>query len=193
MIGRPVTVLFVGLALFFVPHLLPMFPGQHTALMARWGERGYRGGFSLVSAVGLVLIVVGYAYADRGPQLFAPLAAAPAIAPWAMLLAFILFASSHAPSHLRAVVRHPMLLGILIWSGVHLAANGDLRGTVLFGAFFAYAAIDLVSVLQRGAAASFAPRGRADLISVAAGVAAALLLMFFHRVLFGTAVVSFSV
>jgi uncharacterized membrane protein len=187
------TLLAVGLALFFVAHLVPMFPGQRAALVARLGERGYRGGFSLVSVVGLVLIVAGYAYADKGPQLFAPLAAARAIAPWAMALAFILFASSHAPAHLRAAVKHPMLLGILIWSAVHLAANGDLRGTVFFGAFFAYAAIDLVSVLGRGAVASFAPRTRADLISVAAGVVAALLLMFFHRVLFGTAVVPFGV
>jgi uncharacterized membrane protein len=170
-----------------------MFPEQRAALVARWGERRYRGGFSLVSAVGLVLIVAGYAYADKGPQLFAPLSAARAIAPWAMMLAFILFASSHAPSHLRAAVKHPMLIGILIWSAMHLAANGDLRGTALFGAFFAYAVIDLVSVLQRGAVTSFAPRPRADLISVGAGVVAALLLMFFHRVLFGTAVVPFGI
>jgi uncharacterized membrane protein len=188
-----VTVLVVGLALFFIPHLLPMFPGRRAVLVARWGERGYRGGFSLISAVGLVLIVAGYVYADKGPQLFAPLAAARAIAPWAILLAFILFASSHAPSHMRAVVKHPMLLGTLIWSTVHLAANGDLRGTVLFGAFFAYSIIDLFSTLQRGATASFAPRGRADLISVAAGVVAALLVMIFHRPLFGTAVVPFGV
>jgi len=187
------SVLVVGLALFFLPHLLPMFPGRRAALVARWDERGYRGGFSLVSAVGLVLIVVGYAYADRGPQLFAPLAAARVLAPWAMLLAFILFASSHAPSHMRAAVKHPMLLGLLIWSAVHLAANGDLRGTVLFGAFFAYSIVDLVSVLHRGAAASFAPRGRADLISMAAGVVAALLVMIFHRLLSGTAVVPFGV
>ena len=125
------TVLAVGLALFFVPHLVPMFSGPRAALVNRWGERGYRGGFSLVSAVGLLLIVGGYIYADKGPQLFAPLAAARVIAPWAMLLAFILFASSHAPSHLREAVKHPMLLGTLIWSAVHLAANGDLRGTVL--------------------------------------------------------------
>jgi uncharacterized membrane protein len=182
-----------GLLFFFLPHLLPMFPRLRAALVARWGDRGYRIGFSLVSAVGLVLIIVGYAYADRGPQLFEPLPAARVIAPWALGLAFVLFATSHAPSHIRATVRHPQLVGILIWSAVHLAANGDLRGTVLFGAFFAFAIVDLVSVVQRGAVASFAPRGRADLISAAAGVVAALLVMIFHRVLFGAAVVPFGV
>jgi uncharacterized membrane protein len=188
-----VKLLLAGLLLFFLPHLLPMFVRLRGALAARWGDRGYRLGFSLVSAVGLALIVVGYAYADRGPQLFAPLAGAQGVAPYAMVIAFILFASSHAPSYLRATVKHPQLLGILIWSGVHLAANGDLRGTLLFGAFLAYAVIDFVSVVQRGAVASFAPRGRADLISVIAGSAVALLLMIFHRVLFGPAVVPFGV
>jgi len=47
------TLLAVGLALFFVAHLVPMFPGQRAALVARLGERGYRGGFSLVSVVGV--------------------------------------------------------------------------------------------------------------------------------------------
>jgi uncharacterized membrane protein len=188
-----VKLLVAGLLLFFLPHLLPMFAGLRGAFAARWGERGYRLGFSLVSAAGLALIVFGYAYADRGPQLFAPLDGARAVAPYAIAIAFILFATSHAPSHLRATVKHPQLLGLLIWSGVHLAANGDLRGTLLFGAFLAYAAIDLVSVLQRGAAASFAPRIRADLISVIAGIAGALLAMVFHRVLFGPAVVPFGV
>jgi uncharacterized membrane protein len=35
-----------------------------------------------------------------------------------------------------------MLLGVLLWSFVHLLANGDLRGTILFGAFFAYGVVE---------------------------------------------------
>ena len=62
-----------------------------------------------------------------------------AIAPFAMTLAFILFAAANMRGHLRHALKHPMLLGLLIFSGVHLLANGDLRGTVLFGALLAYA------------------------------------------------------
>jgi uncharacterized membrane protein len=181
------------LALFFAPHLFPVVPSLRTALVASAGDRGYRIAFSLFSAVGLLMIVFGYAYADRGAQLFAPVAAARAIAPYAMVLAFILLASSHAPSHLRAKLKHPMLIGLLIWSVVHLLANGDVRGTLLFGAFLAYAVIDLVSVTARGAVASFVPRARADLISIVAGFVVALLVMTFHRVLFGVSAVPFGV
>jgi uncharacterized membrane protein len=187
-----VTVLVAGLALFFASHLLPVIPSLRAVFVERVGDRGYRIAFSLVSAVGLLLIVLGYAYADRGTQLFAPVGAARAIAPYAMALAFILLASSHAPSHLRAKVKHPMLIGVIVWAAVHLLANGDLRGTLLFGVFLAYALIDLASVIRRGVVPSFVPRARADLVSIVAGTVAALLVMTFHRVLFGVGAVPFS-
>jgi hypothetical protein len=87
--------------------------------------------------------------------------------------------------HLRRVVQHPMLLGLGIWATVHLLANGDLRGTVLFGAFLAYAAIDLVSAVQRGAVKTFLPEGKFDAMAIVGGTAVALVVMLLHRYLFG--------
>jgi len=84
-----------------------------------------------------------------------------------------------------------LLLGTLIWSALHLLANGDFRGAALFGTFLVYSVVDLASVGARGPIASFAPRARADLIAVVAGVAVSLLVMAFHRVLFGPRVVPF--
>ena len=183
--------LIAGLVLFLLAHVVPMVPAARSGLVARWGEQRYKGLFSIASGVGFILIIAGYYFASRGPQLFTPVAAARAIAPYAMIVVFILLAASHSPSYIRASLKHPMLLGVLLWGLVHLLANGDLRGTVLFGAFFAYALVDMVSATARGAVASFAPRLRADLISIAAGSAIALLVMTFHRVLFGVAVVPF--
>lgn len=185
------TLLIAGLALFMGLHLVPTVPGARAALAKRWGEQRYKGLFSLGSGVGLILIVAGYASADRGAQLFAPVAAARAAAPYAMTLVFILLASSHAPSHIRAAVRHPMLIGVLVWGIVHLLANGDERGTLLFGAFVAYAVIDLISAVRRGTAAQFAPSLRGDVVSIVGGTAVALLVMTFHRTLFGVLVVGF--
>jgi uncharacterized membrane protein len=185
------TLLLLGLLLFFLPHLLPTVPSLRLGAATRWGEQRYKGLFSLLSGLGLVLIVAGYFTASRGPQLFAPIPAARAIAPYAMTLVFILLAASHSPSHIRATIKHPMLVAVLIWGVVHLLANGDLRGTLLFGAFAAYALVDLTSVVRRGAVASFEPRMRADIVSVVAGVVVALLVMTFHRTLFGFQVVAF--
>ena len=69
-------VLVLGLVLFLGIHLLPVLTGVRNALFARMGEKGYKGMFSIVSALGLILIVIGYARAPSGPRLFNPVPAA---------------------------------------------------------------------------------------------------------------------
>ncbi|MEP6943840.1 MAG: NnrU family protein [Betaproteobacteria bacterium] len=187
------ALLVTGLLVFFAPHFLPMARGRRASLLAQWGEGRYKGVFSAVSGVGLLLIIAGYAYAERGAQWFAPSPLARSIAPEAMTLVFILLASSHGTSHIRAWIKHPMLVAVLIWSVLHLLANGDARGTILFGSFAAYALIDLVSAVSRGAFVAFAPRWKSDAIAVVAGAVVALLVMLLHRILFGVGVVSFGV
>lgn len=185
------ALLITGLAVFLGLHLLPALPGARLAAVARLGEQRYKAVFSLVSAVGLALIVAGYAFSgDRG-RVFEPFPAARAIAPYAMALSFVLFAAANMRGHLRRFLQHPMLIGLLIWSSVHLLANGDRTGTVLFGAFLAYAAVDLVSAVQRHAVKPFEPVIRHDVIAVGAGIGVALAVMAFHRLFFGVAVVPF--
>jgi uncharacterized membrane protein len=183
------TVLIAGLVIFLGVHLVPALPPLRTAVVARWGDRGYRGIFSFVSLIGLVAIVNGYARAQPSPQLFPPSSFAIAIAPYAITVALILFAAANMRGHTRRIVKHPMLLGLAIWAAVHLAANGDLRGTVLFGGFLGYAALDFVSALQRHAVKTFEISPRHDVIGVVAGIVAALVFMALHRPLFGVAVV----
>ena len=187
------TVLVLGLILFLGIHLLPVVPAGRQALLARLGERRYKGLFSIVSLTGVALIVVGYMHADRGPQLFAPAPAAIRIAPYAVTLALILFAAANMRGHIRATLRHPMLIGLVIWAAVHLLANGDLRGTVLFGAFLVYGAVDLVSAIGRHAVKQFEPSPRFDVMAIVGGIVVALLVMTFHRLLFGPRVVPFGI
>ena len=185
--------LIAGLVLFLGIHLLPTIPTLRRGLINRLGESRYKGVFSLASVAGLVLIVAGYQSAPIDVRLFAPSPAARALAPVAMTLAFILFAAANVRGHLRHGLKHPMLLGLLIFSGVHLLANGDLRGTVLFGALLAYAVVDLVSSVARNAVKSFVPRRKFDIIAVAGGILIALGVMVLHRMFFGVPVVAFGV
>jgi uncharacterized membrane protein len=181
-----------GIVLLLGIHALPMAPATRVRVVTAWGERPYKLAYSLVSLAGLALIVLGWRAAGPGAQVFAPSPIAIRIAPFVMIVVFILLASSHAPANLRAAVKHPMLIAVILWAAVHLAANGDTRGTILFGAFLAYAVVDLVSVVRRHAVAVFEPRWTADVIAVVAGTIVALVVMALHRVLFGPAVVSFS-
>lgn len=183
----------LGLAVFLGVHLVPAIPAWRRALAQRLGEPRYKRYFSLASIAGLLLIVVGYAVAERGPQLFAPVAGARMLAPFVVSIALILIAAANMPSRIRAVLRHPMLLGVLLWSGVHFLASGSLRASVLFGAFFVWAVLDLVSAFTRAPGRTFVPQPQYDLMSVGGGVVVALVMMALHRLLFGVPVVPFSI
>lgn len=184
--------LILGLVLFLGIHLVPTIPPLRARWVAALGAGRYKAAFSLTSALGLALIVIGYMTAPRGDQLFQPSDAARAVAPLAMIASFILLASANMSTHIRAALRHPMLIGVGIWAGVHLLANGDARGTLLFGSFLAYVLIDLASAISRHAVKPFVPAAKYDAMAVAGGVALAIVVMLFHRMLFGMPAVSWS-
>lgn len=185
--------LILGLVLFLGIHLVPTLSALRNKLFATLGEKRYKGMFSVISAVGLALIVIGYAQAPSEPRLFNPYPAAIMIAPFAMVISFILLAAANMKTHIRRVIVHPMLIGVGIWATVHLLANGHAKATVLFGAFLVYAVLDLLSAVARDATKSFTPVARQDVIAVVAGTALALLGMAFHRKIFGVMAVGWGV
>ena len=185
--------LFAGLLLFLGVHLIPAVPGLRSRLASSLGEQRYKGWFSIASGLGLALIIVGYMISDDRARVFGPWPEARGLAPYAMTLSFILLAASNMRSYLRRWLAHPMLLGIIIWSLVHLLANGDRRGTVLFGAFLLWALFDLVAASLRPTTKTFVPEGKFDLMAIVGGALLALLVMTFHRLLFGPMVVSFGI
>jgi uncharacterized membrane protein len=187
------SLLVAGLVVFLGIHLVPAFPNLRNGLVARLGEGRYKGLFSLASAAGLALIIAGYALAPSTERVFAPNATAIAWAPFAVTLAFILFAAANMRGYLRHALGHPMLLGLAVWAAVHLLANGDLRGTLLFGAFLAYAVLDLASAISRHAVKSLVPSFKFDIMAIVGGLVVALAVMALHRWLFGVRVVAFGV
>ena len=179
-----------GLVVFLGIHMVPALPALRASVVGSSGEGRYKGVFSLLSGAGLVMIVWGYAIAPRGPQWMLPSDMARQAAPYVVTLSLILIAAANMRGHIRRALRNPMLIGIGLWSATHLLANGHARATLLFGAFLAYAAIDLASALARGAVTEFQPRVRHDVIAVGSGLVLALVVMAFHRWLFGPPVVS---
>lgn len=183
------TLLFLGLALFFVPHLLPVL-GLRSAVVSALGENAYKGVVSLLSLGGLVLMVFGMMQAEY-VQLYAP-------KPWArhllmtlMPVSLILFAAANFPNNIRRITKHPMMLGTLIWSVGHLLANGDRATTWLFGCFALFAVLDIVSGTVRGKLPRFGPQPWSkDVVAVIAGLAVYGALLYFHGYLFGVAVIS---
>jgi uncharacterized membrane protein len=187
------TLLIAGLVLFIGAHLVPTLPRLRMALADNLGDGPYRGLFSLVSGVGLVLIVLGYGDMrglGRGnPELWTPPAWTKHIVLLLMIPAMVLLVAAYVPSRIRTAVRHPMLAALKIWAFAHLLANGDLASVLLFGSLLAYGVWDRISVKGR---ASPGPLGDArggiggDAVAVAIGlVLYALILVWGHAWLIG--------
>lgn len=145
----------VGLALFFLIHLVPTAPEVRRSLAERMGEGPYKLMFSVVSAVALALIVYGYAklHATPGknPVIWSPPAGMRHATLLLMLFSFILLAAAYIPSRIRSAAKHPMLIAIKLWALAHLLVRGDLASMVLFGSFLAWAVFDRISVKRRAA------------------------------------------
>jgi len=181
--------LILGLLLFFGIHLLPSAIDLRRSLLTRLGEGTYKGLYSVISLLGLILIIVGMAAADF-QSIWLPASWARSIAVPLMLPSFILLAAANMPSNIKRFTRHPMLWGVTLWAALHLLANGDLASMILFGAFGLFALLGRLSANRRGAQKQqqVLPLAK-DLIAVAAGLVAYVFFLVLHPTLFGVAVV----
>ena len=115
------------------------------------GLQRYKGCFSLALIAAIVLMVIGWR-----SSAFVPIYGTPS---WGSLAAnvgvfaaLLLFVASAVPTNLKRVIRHPQLLGVVIWAGSHLLANGDRRSLVLFGGLGAWAILCILAINRRDGA-----------------------------------------
>jgi uncharacterized membrane protein len=146
--------LILGLALFLGVHSVSIVsPLGRRQLAQQMGEAGFKGLYTLVSFVGLGLIVWGYGLARETPV---PLYTLPAgfrhLAALLMLPVFVLLLAAYLPGRIQRAAKHPMLLSVKLWALAHLLANGTLADVLLFGGFLVWAVTDRISVKRRAAA-----------------------------------------
>lgn len=185
--------LVLGLVLFLGIHSVRIVaPDFRDAQIAARGEGAWKGIYSVISALGLVLIVWGYGQARQDPVIFwtSPAWMSHLVA-LLMLFSFIFLAASQIPAgRIKAALKHPMLVGVKIWALAHLLVNGDLASAVLFGGFLAWAVVDRISEKKRLAAGKTrnpvaGPVSR-DILAVAVGVVAyVLFVLYLHQWLIG--------
>ncbi|MBY0422030.1 MAG: NnrU family protein [Parvularculaceae bacterium] len=170
------TLFLLGLIVFFLPHLFTAFlRGAREALMRRIGEGAYKGLYSVVSAIGLALIIVGWpAAGDAFPTpLYVANFALVHVVYVLTLAALVLLAAAYLPAgKIAAAAKHPMLLGVKLWAFAHLLVNGEVRSLILFGSFLAYGVVDRIAVKVRGAPTRAAGPWTNDLVAVLVGGAA---------------------
>src|ERR1700754_2324043 len=184
-----------GLVVFLGAHTLTTQREFRARIIASTGEGTYKIFYSLVSAIGLALIVWGFArYRATGwIDVWYPPVAMRHITVALMLPAVIMVVASYIRGRIYTTLKHPMLAGVKLWAAAHLLANGDLGSIILFGSFLAWAVFDRITLKRRsdGGGPPIPGGGPAnDLIAVAVGVVAYLALAFaFHPVVIGVPVV----
>lgn len=150
---------FAGIfALFFVTHSVPVRPAIKARIVGTIGLRGFAAGYSILSICMLALLIwaAGEApFVELWPQ-----------TTWQrhvvhlgmLLVCFILafaiarpnpfsFGGAHSdrfdptrPGIVR-LTRHPILIAMALWAGLHMLPNGDLAHVILFGVLGGFALV----------------------------------------------------
>ncbi|NND92195.1 MAG: NnrU family protein [Granulosicoccus sp.] len=181
--------LLCGLALFLAVHSVRIAAETWRAeVIDQRGEHAYKAVYSVVSLIGLVLIVMGYSQTRQAPvNLWYPPAGMSHVAALLTLPAFILLVAAYIPgTHIKSAVGHPMILGVKVWAFAHLLANGRLGDVILFGAFLSWAVLDYISSRKRdrrlGIVHTPMPGLSRDAIAVVAGTGAWLVFALWLHV-----------
>ena len=191
------NLLILGLVIFLGIHSARVFAqAPRQALIDRWGPGAWKGVYSALSLVGLVLIVQGYGQARLDPVvLWLPPVGMRHAASLLTLLAFILLAAAYVPGNaIRARLSHPMTLSVKTWALAHLLANGNLADLLLFGSFLMWAVLNFRSARARDRVmlaenqSTDQPKMLATLITLVGGMAIwALITFVLHAKVVGVA------
>lgn len=208
-------------AAFFLTHSIPLRPAVKARLTARVGARSFGILYGLLSLAMLALLIRA---AGRAPylELWAQMPWHRHVVHLGMLAVCVILAfsigrpnplsfggarnESFDPARPGIVgwVRHPILLALALWAGLHVLPNGDLAHVILFGVLgvFAVAGGRLIDRRKQRAlghdrwlamqqAIATAPRfgtttaPAAILIRLCLGVALYVLLLWAHPAVIG--------
>jgi uncharacterized membrane protein len=181
------ALLILGVMLWAAAHLFPTLGlNLRARIIQRLGEGPYRGFFSFVIVLAVILMVLGWNSATptlvyRAPSLGPPLTG------MLMLIAMVLFFAARPKTNIKRALRHPQLIGVFVWALAHLLANGDSRSVVLFGGLGIWTIVQIIATNRRdGPWKKPDPvSARMDAIPVVIGVVAYAVLLWAHPWLFG--------
>ena len=191
-------VLIIGLVIFFGMHLVPV-TGVKSSLIERMGEKKYQSIFSIISLVGFIIIIYGFSLIDTCNSMMADCETdnfflwdsfeySKEISFLLMPISIIFIVASQMKSNIKKVVRHPMLIGVLIWSFVHLLSTGDLRSIILFASFGAFSIIDIIftrKTAEQGISFSILN----DVVVIVVGLVLYSIILYFHEYVSGLQIV----
>lgn len=144
------TTMILGLAVFLGMHSVSIVAAPLRNSMAAKNALLWKAFYGIVSIVGLVLVIKGYADARlTSSVLYTPPGWMNHVVALLMLPAFSFFIAPYFPGRISTTLKHPQLVAVKLWALSHLLVNGRVAELVLFGAFLAWAVIDRISLKKR--------------------------------------------
>lgn len=164
------TLLILGLALWYAGHFWKRaLPERHTAM----GKKA-RGLSAAILLISVVVMVIGY----RSTESY-DLSSYPAFFKHINNLAilFAIYFTSPGPSKgaIFYRLRHPMLLGCIIWAVAHMVVNPDPASLLLFGGLALWAVLEML-VINR-AEPDWTPNPKGSIAKDALFLGASVVLM----------------
>lgn len=140
-------ILLAGILLWSGAHFYKrLMPASRARLDVKLGAKKARGLISLLLALSLILMVIGFR-SWSAEILYTPIEGMKHLSMLLALLGVILLGAGNSKSRLRNLIRHPMLIGVTLWAVAHLLVRGDGASVMLFGgmALWALASIFLIN------------------------------------------------
>lgn len=151
------THLFAAILFFIGSHFVMSSLPIRTPLLARLGEGGFKGLYSLIAAAGLFWVVAAYLNAPDHIY-WEPHTAFKHLSLSFMLVSCIAIVAAviprkptNGPAGIFRVTRHPMMWGTALWGMLHVLANGNSASLIFFGGFSFLALVGTHQVDQRKA------------------------------------------
>lgn len=187
-------ILVAGLIVFLAIHSTKaLMPDMRQSVIDARGEGAWKGIYTLISLVGLALIIWGFGVARYENVFFYT---APT---WLnhlqlllMLPVMILLVATELPAgKIKKAIKNPLLVAVKLWAIGHMLVNGDLASYLLFGSLLAWAVMVVINTKRRGQSFPDETVIKSDIISVVAGVALWLIIAFWlHEWLIGVPVIA---
>ena len=148
-----------GVALWVFVHLFKHLALKTRAKLTRFlGATLSKSIIALVLLASIYLIVTGYKRAPVEIVFSLPFWSVYA-AHGLMFLATIFVVMSFWGGFLKHYFRHPLLLGVVIWTIAHMLVNGDVASLILFGGMWFWAVAEIVLINRANKKWKPAPRG----------------------------------
>lgn len=178
----------ISLVFFTILHFLPLVQSKREILVSSMGEKRYYLIFSLLAGLSFFLafylmrVNAGIESGEINVFLFQK---AHSYLP----LVSILILSGYLPlGFIRTTLKHPMLIGMLIWSSSHFFINDNLNHRLFFMGLFLFSITMFLGLLLRGNRNSVKSASlKFDILAIVLGLGLHAVLVLLHGYIAGVA------